>query len=89
MPIFIKKLVSYKGTLFTKYGFWLVLYTMARTKEIRFSVWEEFTLDDQNPLKHTLVFTVTGDMVMIVTLTLTLSVTGEVKRKNIDNSQYC
>ena len=50
LPIFIKKLVSYKGTLFTKYGFWLVLYTMARTKEIRFSVWEEFTLDDQNPL---------------------------------------
>lgn len=46
-------------------------------------------LGDQNPLKHTLVFTVTGDMVMIVTLTLTLSVTGEVKRKNIDNSQYC
>ena len=44
-------------------------------------------LGDQNPLKHTLVFTVTGDMVMIVTLTL--SVTGEVKRKNIDNSQYC
>ena len=41
---------NYKGELITKCGIWMILYTLARTVEIRNAVWSEFELDLENPV---------------------------------------
>ena len=50
MPKFLEKLNEYKGSILIKYSLKLVLLTLARTSEIRFSTWEEFDLDTEEPL---------------------------------------
>ena len=50
LPKFLEKLNEYKGSILIKYSLKLVLLTLARTSEIRFSTWEEFNLDTEEPL---------------------------------------
>ena len=50
LPEFLKKLDNYGGELITKCGIWIVLYTLARTSEIRKAVWDEFDLDCEKPV---------------------------------------
>ena len=50
LPEFLNKLNNYGGQLITKYGIWIVLYTLARTTEVRRAVWDEFDLDCEEPV---------------------------------------
>ena len=50
LPEFLKKLDEADLYISTKLGLRLVLLTLARTKEIRFSTWDEFDLESEKPL---------------------------------------
>ena len=50
LPQFLKKLDEADLYISTKLGLRLVLLTLARTKEIRFSTWDEFDLESEKPL---------------------------------------
>ena len=50
LPEFLIKLNEYNGSIITKLALRLVLYTLARTAEIRFATWNEFDLESSEPL---------------------------------------
>tara|TARA_X000001036_G_C20668508_1_gene801595 strand:- start:1196 stop:2422 length:1227 start_codon:yes stop_codon:yes gene_type:complete len=50
LPEFLIKLNEYNGSIITKLALRLVLYTLARTAEIRFATWNEFDLEASEPL---------------------------------------
>ena len=50
LPEFLKKLDDADVYVSTKLGLRLVLLTLARTIEIRFSTWDEFDLESEKPL---------------------------------------
>ena len=50
LPEFLIKLNEYDGSIITKLALRLVLYTLARTAEIRFATWNEFDLESSEPL---------------------------------------
>ena len=50
LPQFLIKLNEYDGSIITKLALRLVLYTLARTAEIRFATWNEFDLESSEPL---------------------------------------
>ena len=50
LPEFLKRLKEYNGAIITKLAIRLVLLTFARTVEIRFANWNEFDLEDEEPI---------------------------------------
>ena len=50
LPEFLIKLNEYNGSIITKLALRLVLFTLARTAEIRFATWNEFDLESSEPL---------------------------------------
>ena len=50
LPEFLKKLDDADAYVSTKLGLRLVLLTLARTVEIRFSTWDEFDLESEKPV---------------------------------------
>ena len=50
LPQFLIKLNEYDGAIITKLALRLVLFTLARTAEIRFATWNEFDLESSEPL---------------------------------------
>ena len=50
LPEFLKKLDEADAYVSTKLGLRLVLLTLARTVEIRFSTWDEFDLESEKPV---------------------------------------
>ena len=50
LPQFLVKLDEYDGAIITKLALRFVLLTFARTVEIRFANWNEFDLEDEEPI---------------------------------------
>ena len=50
LPQFLVKLEEYDGAIITKLALRFVLLTFARTVEIRFANWNEFDLEDEEPI---------------------------------------
>jgi len=50
LPEFLIRLKEYDGSMITKLALRLVLLTFARTVEIRFANWNEFDLEDEEPI---------------------------------------
>ena len=50
LPQFLLKLEEYDGAIITKLALRFVLLTFARTVEIRFANWNEFDLEDEEPI---------------------------------------
>ena len=50
LPQFLVKLEEYDGAIITKLALRFVLLTFARTIEIRFANWNEFDLEDEEPI---------------------------------------
>ena len=50
LPQFLVKLDEYDGAIITKLALRFVLLTLARTVEIRFANWNEFDLEDEEPI---------------------------------------
>ena len=50
LPEFLIKLNEYNGSIITRLALRLVLFTLARTAEIRFATWNEFDLESSEPL---------------------------------------
>ena len=50
LPQFLVKLDEYEGAIITKLALRFVLLTFARTVEIRFANWNEFDLEDEEPI---------------------------------------
>ena len=50
LPEFLKKLDNFNGFITTKLALKFVLLTLARTKEVRFAIWDEFDLDGKEPI---------------------------------------
>ena len=50
LPEFLIRLNEYDGSIITKLAIRLVLLTFARTAEVRFANWNEFDLEDEEPI---------------------------------------
>ena len=50
LPEFLKRVYQYDGAIITKLGLRMVLLTLARTIEIRYSTWGDFDLNPENPM---------------------------------------
>ena len=50
LPQFLVKLDEYDGAIITKLALRFVLLTIARTNEIREANWNEFDLEDEEPI---------------------------------------
>ena len=50
LPEFLVKLENYRGEIITKIALKFLILTMARTSEVRFAIWDDLDLENQEPL---------------------------------------